>query len=689
MSSEDSAAGQDEPLLISSREATSTFEGPSRPVSPSQPAAAPAAPAEKEERGPYWLPQDLVRTAFQLCAFLQSTGDSYLAEVPHDIGLTIEYICYKYRRPDPVLVASKTSRTTKRSSSEPLQFPSIWATDRPTLRRNVKAFSDRTVEFRKLPKLQDYLRKHQNQKDPDIPIASQENDMADNWQDTGFSQQQWTALQGLLRTVVNPLPQQQQQEQQQRHGQPANIEAAIVPVSRERWNAGDVGFYDPLHEGKSVSSASPIEHTGKDTFFRDVDLFIERAKEVATVKGGEMVRNNLWTCLRGTALEWWTAEVSDNEKRLSKYGDGNDLGEWSSLLVSRFKQPSHVAIDAVLRERYTMHDAGNRREPREYAQKILRSAKDAGLIGVKNQLDIIYNGMDPELRRDLKKPRERTKLNDFLEELDDFKHDWWTYAHRRNARMAPQSSSSSQMNRNNGQYQSQNRPLPQQQQPQNRPFQQQQQNARSGPFSNGNQYQQPRQYGQNAGYSNGPNAQSSRPFNGQNNAFPRPYNPISSILSIKTIDRMLIQINSKTLSKLGRLCKLRQHQTHQAMAPIGLSLAINSFNNILRDSPFSKIKLQGLISSNKGLIRSNKGPELQPIKSRLRKRRRLKIKLPTIRSIRNKKRILNLNQCPRIGMIPIIPVNQSMNNSPVLLALKLSAETAKWLSHLSPSCTNI
>lgn len=195
-----------------------------------------------------------------------------------------------------------------------------------------------------------------------------------------------------------------------------------------RWNPGDLGFFDPNYDGKSVSTGSPIEHTGKETYFRDVHLFVERANDLAATKGAALVRENLWMSLRGTALEWWTAELSATEKRITRLGDG--VEEWSTLLAGRFKEPATVAIDAVLRERYTMRDAISRREPREYCQKILRSAKDAGMNVVKNQLDIIWNGIDLELRRDLKKPEETTTVNAFLTSIDDCKHTWWAYASR-------------------------------------------------------------------------------------------------------------------------------------------------------------------------------------------------------------------------------------------------------------------
>lgn len=52
---------------------------------------------------------------------------------------------------------------------------------------------------------------------------------------------------------------------------------------------------------------------GKDVYYRSVHLFIERVKDSILTKGEELVRTNLNTCLRGTALIWYTqgCQVSD------------------------------------------------------------------------------------------------------------------------------------------------------------------------------------------------------------------------------------------------------------------------------------------------------------------------------------------------------------------------------------------
>ena len=218
-----------------------------------------------------------------------------------------------------------------------------------------------------------------------------------------------------------------------------------------RWNTSDVGFFDPMYDGKSVSTGSSIEHAGKETYFRDVHLFVERLKEISITKGPDLTRDNAWLCLRGTALEWWTAELSENDKLLARLGNGVD--QISRLLTLRFKEPTNVAMDAILHERYTMRDAANRREPREYAQKIARSAKDAGLTGVQNQLDIMYNGIDLDLRRDVKRPKGDLSIDVFLTDLDECKYEWWAYAGKQLRRQGSGSDRSrEEPRRNNGQY---------------------------------------------------------------------------------------------------------------------------------------------------------------------------------------------------------------------------------------------
>lgn len=194
----------------------------------------------------------------------------------------------------------------------------------------------------------------------------------------------------------------------------------------EKWNSKDVGFFDPNFEGKSASTDAPLKHSGKDTYYRDVYVFVERMKEMAVVLKANIVRRNLSSCLRGIALMWHTAELFDITKRILTYGEG--VEEWVQALITRFKPQASTATAALLKERYTMEDARRHRELREYAQKIIRWAKTAEMPSVFNQLNVIYNGVDVRLRRDLARPINTMSLDDYLQVMDSFKDIWWDLA---------------------------------------------------------------------------------------------------------------------------------------------------------------------------------------------------------------------------------------------------------------------
>ena len=61
------------------------------------------------------------------------------------------------------------------------------------------------------------------------------------------------------------------------------------------------------------------------------------------------------------------------------------------------------------------------RTPKEYINKILRSAKDIELLNIRNQLNIIYNNIDLKLRL-LRLSRPKSSLNEFISDLDKVKY---------------------------------------------------------------------------------------------------------------------------------------------------------------------------------------------------------------------------------------------------------------------------
>lgn len=106
-------------------------------------------------------------------------------------------------------------------------------------------------------------------------------------------------------------------------------------------------------------------------------LFIERVHDLAQIKGAPTVRLNLSSCLRGTAIAWYTEELSSLE-RTGLWNDTNRVQAWCSALEARFREPISLAFERLSKEKYTVTDARNRRKPSAYVQAIIRHSEASG-----------------------------------------------------------------------------------------------------------------------------------------------------------------------------------------------------------------------------------------------------------------------------------------------------------------------
>lgn len=123
--------------------------------------------------------------------------------------------------------------------------------------------------------------------------------------------------------------------------------------------------------------------------------------------------------------------MSDMEKHYVKTA-GDKLDEWGKQLTARFAVDPATAIKDLHAHRYTVHDARRKVEPRDFATKVIRSAKAVRIPSVFNQLMVLYNAFDVDLRRDLTRPTENTTVESFLQDLDNKKLIWWEMYGRNN-----------------------------------------------------------------------------------------------------------------------------------------------------------------------------------------------------------------------------------------------------------------
>ena len=81
-------------------------------------------------------------------------------------------------------------------------------------------------------------------------------------------------------------------------------------------------------------------------------------------------------------------------------------------------------MNSLMQQRYTLKDVVAQRESREYAQKIIRLVKNSNIINVLNQLNLIYNDIDVDIRVDtLRRLKDSTTINEMLSDMNEFKHD--------------------------------------------------------------------------------------------------------------------------------------------------------------------------------------------------------------------------------------------------------------------------
>ncbi|KAI9040714.1 uncharacterized protein KD926_007795 [Aspergillus affinis] len=178
------------------------------------------------------------------------------------------------------------------------------------------------------------------------------------------------------------------------------------------WKAEEMGYFLP--------DASKHNHKPQ-LYYQDVYLFVERMRDVTHLKGQDTVRANIFSCLKGAALAWFTTELTTTEKdglRNSSLEDG-----WFQVLIDRFKPRPHEALEKLMKMTYGLNDVKQGRNPRVFVQEFLRSAR-AAHIEKFSQLLLVWNHLDASLRRDIPEPSSNTTLTAFLQQLDK-KYDIW------------------------------------------------------------------------------------------------------------------------------------------------------------------------------------------------------------------------------------------------------------------------
>jgi hypothetical protein len=188
------------------------------------------------------------------------------------------------------------------------------------------------------------------------------------------------------------------------------------------FRADDVGYFDPHMVGDGDMFTQ-----GKEVWFKDVYLFTERVRDVAQIKGEDVLKTNIPACLRGTALAWYTTELSNLERQGLRAGT---LETFLTELTLRFQEAQDVALRKLTAEKFTAYQVRQERQPAEYVYTIIRHAKSALITSPSQQLTFAWNGIAPELRIHIPRPTATTTVTGFIADLEAKKDTWFQLLQR-------------------------------------------------------------------------------------------------------------------------------------------------------------------------------------------------------------------------------------------------------------------
>ena len=164
----------------------------------------------------------------------------------------------------------------------------------------MKAFIDRTVTLRDTPNCIHFFRRYET---PDVRLTPGYTPPGSPIPELLYDRPigprlPFTMDEDEIRRIVNDSVSSAMTQAMSR------LDATPIPgtAAPAYWMANDLGFFDPNYDDKTVHTGAAIKHAGKDTFFRDMHLFVDRAKQLGVTKGFKAVRDNLWLSLRGSVL---------------------------------------------------------------------------------------------------------------------------------------------------------------------------------------------------------------------------------------------------------------------------------------------------------------------------------------------------------------------------------------------------
>lgn len=197
---------------------------------------------------------------------------------------------------------------------------------------------------------------------------------------------------------------------------------------KPEFRAKDIGYFDPKDTGPMVEVRDKVQ------IYHNVFSFTNRLKVKAQFVKVRHMRERLDECLLGRADTWYNQELN-HLQRVGLRADGDGIKEWCNALEARFRQPPGQSLRQLEAVQYTISDAYNRKDPLDFVQKVVVHGMNSGMATSEyQQVLLIYNHLDVRLRMTLVEPKTSTTLSEFIDQINQRKHDWFDRYTKKEAR---------------------------------------------------------------------------------------------------------------------------------------------------------------------------------------------------------------------------------------------------------------
>jgi hypothetical protein len=123
---------------------------------------------------------------------------------------------------------------------------------------------------------------------------------------------------------------------------------------------------------------------------------VEGLEDLQAIKGEDLVPNNIHASLRGSALDWYTVELTDFERRSLRQLPLVD--RWYTMLVNRFRLRTSEALGKLTALSFGPAEVYQGRSVRAFAQAVFRYSQAADIRSQYNQITQAWTKLHPNLK---------------------------------------------------------------------------------------------------------------------------------------------------------------------------------------------------------------------------------------------------------------------------------------------------